>query len=376
MTYFLYIKLVDFPVAVERRLNPGLRQRPVVIADGSSEDIRIIGASQEARKLGVTHTSRVGDVMRMKKVTMVPADWNRYRNTSDTLLRRFESWLPAETEEAPGTYTLYPQMRDLDRLEDNITQILQSHFAYHAGLATLPVLSQAAADRAQTNRINIIAPGQERNFWDTMSIAWFPWVGSRKKKDMLEMGIRTVGDFLSLDPVMAQVFWGPDVLRLRQWLTSEHPNSATPKTVTRRFERVFSRATYGKDQVLEGLDSACQQAASWLRQSACTPSKLGLAVRYPDGSGRRGHIPLPVMVDDRDFFYRSGMLLKQIWTRRLRLERLVIVFTALRGTMGQLSLFDHSSHDRTGRLGAAMDHVRHRYGFSSINYGSSIALCT
>jgi nucleotidyltransferase/DNA polymerase involved in DNA repair len=374
MTYFLYIKLVDFPIAVERQLNPGLQKRPVVVAEGTSEDIRIIAASQEARKLGITHESRVGGVMRMKKVTVVPADWSRYRNTSDTILRHFESWMPTEAEEVPGTYTLYPQTRDIDHLEDNISQILQPDFNYRAGLATLPVLSQAAADRAQTNRINIIASGQERSFWDTISITWFPWVGPRKKKDMLEMGIRTVGDFLSLDPVLTQTFWGSDIWKLRQWLTSENPNPTTPKTVGRRFERVFPRATYGQDQVLEGLDSACQQAASWLRQSACTPSKLGLAVRYPDGSGRRGHIPLPVAVNDRDFFYRSGILLKQLWTRRLRLERLEIVFTALRGINGQLSLFEHRNNDRTNRLGSAMDHVRSRYGFSSINYGSSIAM--
>ena len=376
MINFLYIKLIDFPIAVERQMNPGLQQRPVVVADGASEETQLIASSQEARKLGITRTSRIGDVKRVKKVILVPADWSRYRNMSDMILRRFESWLPTEAEDTPGAYTLYPQTRELDQLDSKINSILKPDFTFKAGLATLPVISQAAADRAHKNKTNIIKSGQERTFWSTVPIIWLPSVGPRRKKDMFEMGIRTVGDFLSLDPAMAQAFWGPDVWKLRQWLTSENPNPSTPKIVIRRFERVFPRATYGKHLVLEGLDSACQQAASWLRRSACTPSKLGLAVRYPDGSGKRARIPLPFSVDDRDFFYRSGVLLRQLWTRRLRLERLEIVFTALRGTIGQLSLFNHLNNDRSDRLGAAMDHVRNRYGFSSINYGSSIALCT
>ncbi len=374
MTNFLYIKLIDFPIAVERHLNPGLKQRPVVVADSIDEENRLIAASQEARKLGITRTSRVGDVKRLKKIILVPADWSRYRNMSEMILRRFESWLPTEAEDTPGAYTLYPQTRDLHQLDDTIDHILKPHFTFRAGLAALPVLSQAAADRAHKNKTNIIGPAQERAFWNTVPITWLPSVGPRRKKDMFEMGIRTVDDFLSLDSAVARVFWGPDVWKLRQWLTSENPSPTTPKTVTRRFERVFPRATYGKHLVLEGLDSACQQAAAWLRQSAYTPSKLGLAVRYPDGSGKRARIPLPIAVDDRDFFHRSRILLKQLWTRRLRLERLEIVFTALRGTTGQQSLFDHLNNDRIDRLGAAMDCVRTRYGFSAINYGSSIAL--
>jgi nucleotidyltransferase/DNA polymerase involved in DNA repair len=269
---------------------------------------------------------------------------------------------------------LYPLTRDLEGIDTAIQTMLGSQYSFRAGVAGLPIVAWAAASQAPLNQIYRVDPGQEIAFWDGISIAWIPWLGPRRKKDMLEMGIRTVGDFLSLGPAQAKALWGPDAAKCWRWLMGVESPSAATKTASRRFERVFPRTTYRHGQVLEGLDSACQEAASWLRHSGFTPSTLVLAIRYPDGSGQRGRISLNTVINDRDFFRRGQLILSQIWTRRVRLDRFEAVFSAFQRTNNQLSLFNTYNWDRIRKLGNALDGVRNRYGYGAINYGSSLAL--
>jgi len=374
MTWILHLKLIDFPIAVERNLNPALRGQAFVVAVPHEEEARIFAVSPEARKYGISLASRVGDARRKSKVVVVPGDMKRYWDVSNRLLQTLQLHFPGKAGDTPGEFILYPDFREVDRIQDMISKILCPQFAFRGGMAGLMIVASAAADRAVKNHIQRIDPYQEKTFWDEVSITWLPWVGPRRKKEMLEMGIRTVGDFLSIDPVVAKSIWGNDIMKCRQCLTSDQPLDDTKRAVSRRFERVFPQATYRQYQVLEGLDSACQEAAAWLRQGIFTPTTVSMAVRYPDGSGVRGRSKLSATVNDRDFLQRAQGLLKQLWVRRVRLERMEVVFEALPGENRQMSLFENRGRYRVGQLGKAMDRVRNRYGYGVINYGSSMAL--
>jgi len=373
MTWYLHLHITDFAVAVEQWLNPGLKGLPVVVAAWHEGDARIIAASPEARNRGITTASRVEHTTRYAHAIVIPGDMSRYWNTSNKLLGKLQSWLPSEKGDTPGEFLLYPLTRDLDHLDAMIPSIVGSQYRFKAGVAGLPIVAWAAVSQARKNQICRVDPEQEAAFWDGISIAWIPWLGPRRKKDMLEMGIRTVGDFLSLGPAQTKAIWGPDAAKCWRWLMGEEHATSAPKTASRRYERVFPRTTYRRHQVLEGLDSACQEAASWLRRSGFTPSTLALAIRYPDGSGQRGRISLNTVINDRDFFRRGQVILQQIWIRRVRLDRLEVVFSAIRGTDNQLTLFDARNWERVRRLGSALDGVRNRYGYAAINYGSSLA---
>jgi nucleotidyltransferase/DNA polymerase involved in DNA repair len=374
MTRILHIKLIDFPIAVERHLNPALKRQAVVVAMPLAEEAQVFAISPEARKYGINLASRVGDAKRKPKVVVVPGDRKRYGDVSNRVLQSLQLHLPGKATDTLGEFILYPDFKQADRIDDIIQKILNPKFAFRGGMATLSIVASAAADKASRNQIQMVNPYQERTFWNEVSIRWLPWVGPRRKKEMLEMGIRTVGDFLSLDPVVAKSIWGNDIWKCRQWLTSDQLLDDTKRAVSRRFERVFPQTTYRQYQVLEGLDSACQEAASWLRQGIFTPTAVSMAIRYPDGSGARGHSKLSASVDDRNFFHRARVLLKQLWVRRVRLERMEIVFDAIPGENRQMSLFENRGRQRVGQLGQAMDRVRNRYGYRVINYGSSVAL--
>jgi nucleotidyltransferase/DNA polymerase involved in DNA repair len=374
MTWILYLKLLDFPIAVEHNLNPALCRIPIVVAINRSEEARIFAISPEARKYGITPASRLGEVARKSKVVVVPGDMARYWDVSNRLLQSFQLSFPGKSGDIPGEFILYPDFREADRIDNIIPKILSPEFAFRGGMSMLPTVAAAAADRAHRNQIQRIDPEQEWAFWDDVPITWLLWLGPRRKKEMIEMGIRTVGDFLSLDPIIAKSLWGTDIWKCRRWLTSEEPFDATKRVVSRRFERMFPQATYRRHQVLEGLDTVCQEAATWLRQGIFTPTSLSMALRYPDGSGQRGHIALPTFIDDRDFLHRARALLSRLWTRRLRLERMEIVFAALPGENRQISLFGNQGQHRVYQLGRALDRVRHRFGYTAINYGSSLAL--
>jgi nucleotidyltransferase/DNA polymerase involved in DNA repair len=372
MTWILCIKLIDFPIAVERHLNPALAGQPLVVAVQLAEEAQAFAVSPEARKYGISLASRVGDAKRKSKVVVVPGDMKRYDDMSKRLLQSLQLYLPGTATDTPGEFILYPDFKQADRIDDIIQRILNPEFAFRGGMAGLSIVASAAADRASRNHILQVDPYQENTFWDGVSITWLPWVGPRRKKEMLEMGIRTVGDFLSIDSVVAKSIWGNDIWKCRRWLNSDEPMEEANRAVSRRFERVFPQATYRQHQVLEGLDSACQEAAAWLRQGIFTPTAVSMAVRYPDGSGARGRSKLSATVNDRDFFHRAHALLKQLWTRRVRLERMEVVFEALPGENRQMSLFGERGQHRVGQLGQAMDRVRNRYGYGVINYGSSV----
>jgi len=345
-----------------------------VVAAPYKEEARIFAVSPEARKYGISLASRVGDARRKSKVVVVPGDMKRYWDVSNKLLQTLQLSFPGKATESLGEFIVYPDFREADRIDDIIRKVLHPKFTFRGGMASLSIIASAAADRASRNQIQQVDPEQEKKFWDEVSITWLPWVGPRRKKEMLEMGIRTVGDFLSIDPVVAKSIWGNDIWKCRQWLTSDEPLDDTKRMVSRRFERVFPQATYRQHQVLEGLDSACQEAAAWLRQGTFTPTAVSMAVRYPDGSGQRGRSKLSAMVNDRDFLRRAQGLLMQLWVRRVRLERMEVVFIAFPGESQQMSIFSDQRHHRVGQLGLAMDRVRNRYGYGVINYGSSVAL--
>jgi DNA polymerase-4 len=382
--YILHIDLDAFFVSVEQVLAPELHGKPVVV--GGQPDRRgvVASASYEARAFGIRAGMPLAQAYRLcPKAIFLQGSFPAYRDASEKfmmMLADFSPCLePAGLDEAYLDVTgceSYGTPRQLAlSIKDRVKKELK--LVASVGLASCKVVAKIASDLGKPDGLVEVARGQERDFLAPLPIASLPGVGKKTEQNLKGMGIKTIGQLAALPPELLKSRFGAAGMMIHHYANGIDNGDVEPpgeaKSISR--ETTFAEDTLDRAFLQAILRYLCERVGAELRQEGKHARTVTLKLRYADFETTTRRLSSKEAIDaDEVIFVGAVKLLDRALARRRKLVRLIGVGVSnLVGYGRQLHLLD-STPQRLRHLDKAIDRIRKKYGFASIQTGRTLLL--
>lgn len=377
-----YLVAPHFPVAVERRAQPRLAGRPVVVANErlGSAAATVLDCSREALAAGVQPGMALSRVEHLcPEATFLPPRLDLYRSAAAALFQLLDRQMPKVEQAQPGGVYL-----DLGGLEGRDAEAMaichgqsqtiarELRLEAAAGVAVNKFSAEAASLSMGENRILVLTAGTERAFLAGLPVSVLP-VGDALQRRLQLFGLRWLEQFARLPPaaVLAQFGWeGQCAHRLARGQDDR-------QVVAGRGER-SEQAGQQFDPPLDSLETlvaAAARLAAALAQrldvSFLRAGRLAVEVQCADGAALAAERILAEATADAGRLARLAETLLRPLCYRERVEALELTLSDLSTpSMHQLSLW-HTPQEQ-----AAEAHLRRlaaRYGPECFRRGVLVA---
>ncbi|MEE9240501.1 MAG: DNA polymerase IV [bacterium] len=381
-----HVDMDAFFVAVERRDDPSLEGKPVIVGGSTGNRGVVAAASYEAREFGVHSAMPMVQARRLcPHAEYIPAGHSKYSEASKRLMNLLRSFSPAlqvmSVDEAyldlTGTERLHgPPFTAAVRIRKSMTEKLG--FSASIGIASNRLMAKVASELAKPAGILHIYPGQEATILAPLSISALPGVGKVTAARLRGLGVHTIGDLarLPLSALEANFkSWGTELYRKARGMhDSELILESQPKSIGKE-------TTFGEDQEdalhLDAvLSRLAEQAAARLRRKNMEARGITLKIRFEDFETytRATQLDFSTAID-RPIIEAARILLKRAIKenalgRKVRL--LGIYLTGLVPPDIQPRLFEDEGRLRETRLVETMDAVRERFGEGALVSGRAL----
>ena len=376
----IHIDLDAFFVSVEQALDHTLKGKPVIVGGHSPRGV-VSSASYEARPYGVRAGMPLAQARRLcPQATFLPANFPRYCQAS----QRFMDILgdiapdvePLGLDEAYLDVTGGGSAREIAlRLKNRIRQELG--ITASVGMASRKVVAKVASDLAKPDGLLEVAPGEERSFLAPLAVDKLPGVGKKTKGVLAEMRVTTIGQLAALPIGVLKQTFGAVGETLHQYSNGIDERQVMPpgeaKSVGR--ETTFAEDTLAQDFLEAMLRYLSEQVGAELRDENRQAKCITLKLRYADfHTVTRSQTLRKATDDDSTIFGVAAQLLQKALAQRRKPVRLIGVRASrLTGTERQLEMLDPKA-DKLAQLDRAIDCIRRKYGFDSIQTGRTLAL--
>jgi DNA polymerase-4 len=254
-----------FYASVEQRDDPSLRGRPVVVAWRGARSV-VCAASYEARKFGVRSAMPAVRAERLcPQAVFVPPDFSRYKAVSRQVREIFarhtplieplsldEAYLDVTTTltRLPSATATAEAIRAAIREETQLTA--------SAGVAPNKFLAKIASDWRKPDGLFVVRPHQVAAFLAPLPVGRLPGVGKVMEARLAELGIVTVGDVRSFNPLELEQRLGRWGRRLHELSLGidDHPVQPDRPTL-----QVSAEDTFEHDLTLDEIEPHIRRLA-------------------------------------------------------------------------------------------------------------------
>jgi DNA polymerase-4 len=379
-----HIDLDAFFVSVEQILNPKLQGKPVIV--GGQPDRRgvVASASYEARAYGIHSAMPLARAYKLcPGAIFLQGSFSRYREFSDKfmdILSRFSPDLePGGLDEAYldctgcDIYgTPYQMATELKRCVKDELGIIAS-----VGISSCKVVSKIASDLGKPDGLVEVPQGDEKAFLAPLPVNRLPGVGKKTEEKLLSLGITTIGQLAELTPEFVKTYIGSFGIMLHR-----HANGIDNRKIEMRSEvkSISRETTFSQDtfdhRILKGvLSTLCERVGANLRSHDKQARTVSIKLRYENFETltRSYSTEESVSTDEALFSVASKLLALALSGTKKRVRLIGVEVSNLIGEGRQLYLFD-AREERQERLDRAVDKIRKKYGFSSVQTGRALAL--
>jgi DNA polymerase-4 len=299
----LHVDLDPFFVAVERGLDPSLRDRPVII--GHAEGGMVAGASPEARARGVHVGQSVAGARRLcPEGIFRPGDLETYARASDEVTHIALAY--SRRVERPSADEAYVDLEEAPSAvgaAEGIKGDLARRLGLEAsvGLASSRLAARVASAWAKPRGLLVVLPGYEESFLRRQPLSSLPDLPPHLEALLGRHGIETLGQLLDApsEPLARSV--GEDTLaRLRAAALGHNEEAIAVATPPTRLSeelvlRQPAREALAVEQLFEGLVA---RAARRLRAAGLAAGVVSVEVRRTGAGLRREENVEPGVVDE------------------------------------------------------------------------------
>jgi DNA polymerase-4 len=236
------LRFVDLAVALERRHDPSLAGRPVVVGGRADQPGVVVAASREARAAGVVvGQPLIEAARRCPTAVFLPGAVDHYLDAGATinevLSRTFARVECDGLDEVYATaHTGNPGVRvALERVCADLSGALACQVA--CGIASTKITARAAACLAAPSGLLFVFPAYEARFLAGLPVATLAGIDTRASATLKGAGIHDVAALAQLDSTRAIRLLGrsgPVFVRLAR---GEDPRDVLPGPVTARLVR-------------------------------------------------------------------------------------------------------------------------------------------
>jgi len=390
------LDLDTFFVSVERVLDPSLEGKPVVVGGRPGSRGVVTAASYEVRRLGVKSGMSLVEAGRLAPDAIyLPTRGDTYGDYAERVRAIARRYAPtvvvASIDEMfldlSGCERLYGRPGDesgdvaIERAVLELTCAIDDELGLpaSAGLATSIVMAKVASGLAKPRGVMLVPAGVERAVLAPLPVRSFPGIGPVAEQKLLAAGYATLGAVADaplgeLEAIFGA--WAPSIARGVQGrgsgalgrerpAFSEHdPEGESAGSISN--ERTFREDVSDPASIASVLCGLCERVCWRARKRGVKARTVTLKLRYADFHTLTRSRTLAPTSSELELYPVLLEMLALARTRALAVRLLGVQLSNL-GVFQQLPLFD--DHDR---IGAVVDHLRERYGFSIVGLGTQL----
>ena len=381
----MHIDLDAFFVSVEQASNPELRGKPVVVGGKPGSRGVVATASYEARAFGLHSAMPLSTAVRLcPQAIFIEGNYHHYAEVSKkfmAILADFSPFLePMGLDEAYMDVTGFESLHgSIHQMAMKIKQRVKDELGIIAsiGVASCKVVAKVASDESKPDGLIEVPPSGEAAFLAPLAIRKLPGVGKKTEQVLIGLGIRTIGQLARMPQNALKSRFGAFGDMLHRYANGLDNSLVTPpgdaKSISR--ETTFEEDTHDNVFLSATLRYLSEKVGADLRSYGKQAKCVSIKVRYSDFTTITRQRTLPQLTDVDQVIFQTGddLLQKAMETERQAIRLIGIGVSNLTDPGRQLMLIN-DNEERLGKLNRAVDRIRDKYGFTSIQTGRTMRL--
>jgi len=379
----IHIDVGDFPIAVERVLEPRLRQRPVVVAVQTATRSLVAALSREAAGQGVQRGMPLPQARKYcRDLTVLPPNEELYTRATTALLGLLGRFSPLIEPlrfghaylDMTGSTRLFGGAVDAAaRAQREIRDRLRLDAV--AGVASNKLVSKVASDllcrHLPAAPLYDVHHGEEERFLSPLPVTCLPGVQKGVRDQLIELNVRRIHELALIHSEHLQMLFGRFGLLLFQRARGIDERPVQP---ARRGPEIVEPLELAEDcndfdRLRRFTFGLLARATRRLRQQELHARRLAVEVRYSDYRESSARVQIPPAQTDEELLASAAAALEKALLRRVRVRKLTLRLGGLAPACGQLELFAPPADPKREALGRALDALRDRFGENAVHFG-------
>ncbi len=370
--------LDTFFVSVERLLNSGLNNKPVIIGSLSDRGV-VASCSYEARQFGVHSAMPMKMALNLcRDATVIRGDMDLYskysRLVTDVIAEKAPLYEKASVDEhyldITGIDRFWGALKWTRELRQEIIRETGLPISY--GLSVNKTVSKIATGEAKPNGEKEVDKANVKPFLNPLSIRKIPMIGPKTYQLLRSMGVANI-ETLSVIPMeMMEGVLGKNGIEIWRRANGIDFTPVVPyseeKSISK--ERTFETDTIDVVMLEQLLVAMTEKLCFKLRKKEKLTSVVTVKIRYANYDTHTLQQKVPYTSFDHTLIEVVKSLFRRLYQRRMLVRLIGVKLGGLVHGVQQLNLFDNN--EKQVKLYLSMDKIRLRYGPGAIQRASGI----
>ncbi|GAA4308706.1 DNA polymerase IV [Mucilaginibacter gynuensis] len=370
--HIVHIDLDSFFVSVERKFNPSLIGKPVIIG-GSADRGVVASCSYETRKFGVHSAMPTRQALKLcPDAILISGSHGRYSEASHEVTQIIHDAVPLYQKTSVDEF--YLDLSGMDRFHDSykIASDLRQKIIKDTGLpisfgmASSKVVAKMATNQAKPNGQLQIPHGKEMAFLAPLPIRKIPMLGEKTCQKLYEYGIEKIGDLQRVDLRFLQTVFGKAGLFIWEKARGIDHSELVPHSDRKSISTEHTFGTDVKDRrTLETiLVSMTEELSSKLRRENKLASCLAIKIRYANFETHTQQEKIALTAAEHILIPGIKNLLSKSWDQHRPIRLIGVRLSNLTTGSYQINLFE--DNEERIRLYQAMDNINFKFGDKTV----------
>jgi DNA polymerase-4 len=368
----MHIDLDSFFVSVERKFDPSLIGKPVLIG-GSAERGVVASCSYEARKFGIHSAMPMKQAMKLcPHAIIIRGTHGRYSEASREVTEIIHQSVPLYQKTSVDEF--YVDYTGMDRFHDCYQHaaevrkkiIKETGLPISFGMASGKTVAKMATNQAKPNGQLYVPHGMEKAFLAPLDISKIPGLGESTSKKLYQYGIEKIGDLQKADLRFLETTFG----KMGRYLldkangidNSEIVHHTNRKSIST--ERTFDNNLGDQARLETILVSMTEELASKLRRENMVASCMAIKVRYANFETHTQQEKIPLTAAEHILIPGIKNLLKKAWNCHRPVRLIGVRLSDLCNGSYQINLFE--DNEERIKLYQAMDKINFKFGDKTV----------
>lgn len=370
--HIVHIDLDSFFVSVERKFNPSLIGKAVIIG-GSADRGVVASCSYEARKFGVHSAMPTRQALKLcPHAIVIHGTHGRYSEASREVTQIIHNMVPLYQKSSVDEF--YIDLSGMERFHDpyqlacELRQkvIRETGLPISFGMASGKTIAKMATNHAKPNGQLWIKHGQEKAFLAPLNIGKIPGLGESTCQKLYQYGIEKIGDLQRVNLKFLEAVFGKMGTYIYNKANGIDDSEIIPHSDRKSISTEHTFESDVKDpRTLENiLVSMTEELAGKLRRENKVSSCLAIKIRYANFETHTQQQKIALTAAEHILIPGVKNLLKSAWNQHRPIRLIGVRLSNLCTGSYQINLFE--DNEERIKLYQAMDNINFRFGDKTV----------
>ena len=378
----MHIDLDSFFVSVERKFDPSLIGKPVLIG-GSAERGVVASCSYEARKFGIHSAMPMKQAMKLcPHATIVRGSHGKYgeasREVTEIIHRSVPLYQKTSVDEFYVDYTGMDRFHNCYQHASEVRQrvIRETGLPISFGMSSGKTVAKMATNQAKPNGQLFVPHGMEKAFLAPLNISKIPGLGESASQKLYKYGIETIGDLQKSNLKFLETIFGKTGKFIWDKANGVDEGAIVPSSERKSIstEHTFESNIADRQTIETILVSMTEELASKLRKENKLASCLAVKIRYANFETHTQQEKIALTAAEHILIPCIKNLLKNAWNCHRPIRLIGVRLSNLCQGSYQINLFE--DNEERIRLYQAMDNINFKFGEKTVCRAAGMAIGT